>query len=331
MFLASGVGAFGAAMFHLMTHAFYKALMYLGSGSVIHAMHEEQDIRKMGGLRKYLPITHATFFIGWIAIIGLPPLSGFFSKDEILWYSFASPLGHNGLWFMGVIGAACTAFYMTRLMALTFWGKPRFDEHKTHPHEGGPSMTIPLIVLAVLASVAGFIGIPHAMGAILPGHPGHWLEGWLKGAVAIPAGTYNTSHTMEWILMGISVAIASLSAITAFRFYVIEPERPKRLAERLPKAHNLIYNKYFIDEIYFAKIINPLVGASRSLWAFVDVNFIDRMTYIAGDFVKGIGATARALQNGNLQQYALYITIAVALIFVYLLEGSKRLSELFGG
>jgi NADH-quinone oxidoreductase subunit L len=148
MFLGVGVGAFGAAFFHLMTHAFFKALMFLGSGSVIHAMHEEQDIRKMGGLKKYLPITHFTFVMGWFAIIGTPGFSGFFSKDEILWMAFHSPRGHVGLWVVGVIGAVCTAFYMTRLMALTFWGKSRVPKD-VHPHESPIIMTLPLIILAI--------------------------------------------------------------------------------------------------------------------------------------------------------------------------------------
>jgi NADH-quinone oxidoreductase subunit L len=331
MFLACGVGAFGAAMFHLITHAFFKALMFLGSGSVIHAMHEEQDIRKMGGLKKYLPLTHATFFVGWIAIIGIPPFAGFFSKDEILWFAFSSPLGGFPLWFAGVIGAACTAFYMTRLMALTFWTKPRFDEHKTHPHEAGPSMAIPLVVLAVLSAIGGFMGIPHVIGEILPGHPGNWLEHWLEGSIAKPAGFGHGSKMMEWALMGISVSIASLSALTAYNFYVVDPERPVKFVRALPKLHSLVFNKYFVDEFYFAKIINPIVGASRALWAFVDVNFIDRGTYVVGDFVRGIGSTVRTLQNGNMQQYALYIALAIAFIFMYLLEAPKRLAEILGG
>ncbi|CAN5381213.1 NADH-quinone oxidoreductase subunit L [soil metagenome] len=331
MFLACGVGAFGAAMFHLVTHAFFKALMFLGSGSVIHAMHEEQDVRKMGGLKKYLPITHATFVIGWIAIIGIPPFAGFFSKDEILWESFSSPLGGKMLWLVGVAAAACTSFYMTRLMALTFWGKPRFDEHKTHPHEAPASMAIPLIVLGVLSAIAGFMGIPHVLGEILPGHPGNWLEHWLAGSIAIPLVEGHESKVMEWILMGISVSLAGLAALLAFSFYIVEPKRPQRLAAAMPRLHRIIFNKYYVDEFYFSKIINPLVNGSRALWAFVDVNFIDRGTYLVGDFVRGMGATARTLQTGNMQQYALYISIAIALMFVYLLEAPKRLVELFGG
>ncbi|MBK7889665.1 MAG: NADH-quinone oxidoreductase subunit L [Bdellovibrionales bacterium] len=335
MFLACGVGAFGAAMFHLVTHAFFKALMFLGSGSVIHGMHEEQDIRKMGGLAKYMPLTYLTFFVGWIAIIGLPPFAGFFSKDEILWFAFSSPHGSVWLWLAGFVGAACTAFYMTRLMALTFWGKPRFDEHHTHPHEAGPSMTIPLVVLAILSAVGGFMGIPHVIGEILPGHPGNWLEHWLHGFIAVPAGETHGSAVMEWILMGLSVSIAGLSAITAYFFYVKEPSVVERVKNRMGRLHTLVYNKYFVDEIYFAKIIDPIVNGSKALWAFVDVNFIDRATFVAGDLVKGIGSTARTLQSGNLQQYALFIALGVVgfLAFLFELRASlgKLLMQAFGG
>lgn len=324
MFLACGVGAFGPALFHLVTHAFFKALMFLGSGSVIHAMHEEQDIRKMGGLRKYLPITHWTFVVGWIAIIGIPPFAGFFSKDEILWFAFSSPLGSPWLWFLGAVGATCTAFYMTRLMALTFWGKPRFDEHKTHPHEAGPSMAIPLVVLAVLSAVGGFIGIPHVIGAILPGHPANWLEHWLEGSIAPLPSSGHGSATMEWILMGISVSLAGLSALTAFNFYSEDTKRPEQIVRIFPKAYRLVFNKYFVDEFYFARIIDPIINASRALWAFVDVNFIDKLTHLASDWVRGVGHTARVLQNGNLQQYALYIVIGVLGTLMYVLAQTTK-------
>ncbi len=311
MFLACGVGAFGAAMFHLMTHAFFKALMFLGSGSVIHGMHEEQDVRKMGGLAKYMPITHWTFLVGWIAIIGMPPFAGFFSKDEILWKSYSSPLGSNVLYIVGVASAMLTAFYMTRLMALTFWGKPRFGKD-VHPHEAGPSMTIPLIVLAVLSAVGGWIGIPHVLGAVLPGHPANWLEHWFHGVISEPRGAVHGSAIQEVALMGISVSLAALSALLAFNFYVTAPDRPARFTARIRGLYELVANKYFVDEIYFSRIIDPIVHASRGLWAYVDVNFIDKSTYVVSDVVRGMGSAARTLQNGNLQQYALYIALGVA-------------------
>lgn len=315
MFLACGVGAFGAAMFHLMTHAFFKALMFLGSGSVIHAMHEEQDIRKMGGLKKYLPITHFTFLMGWLAIIGMPPFSGFFSKDEILWFSFSSPLGHPLLWAAGVLGAVLTAFYMTRLMALTFWGKSRVPSD-VHPHESPAVMWIPLAVLAVLSVIGGFIGIPHALGAILPGHPAHWLDQWFEGSILRPAAAegQHFSLTVELALMGVSVSLAALSAFIAYNFYVVNTNRPALVASKMKGLYELIYNKYFVDEFYFAKIINPLVGASKALWSYVDVGFIDKATYVVSDLVKGAGSAARTFQSGNMQQYAMYIAVGVAAV-----------------
>ena len=308
MFLACGVGAFGAALFHLMTHAFFKALMFLGSGSVIHAMHEEQDIRRMGGLQKYLPITHVTFAIGWLAIIGMPPFAGFFSKDEILWQAFSSPLGHPLLWLAGVGGAALTAFYMTRLMALTFWGKSRVP-HDVHPHESPPSMTIPLMALAVLSAIGGWVGIPHVLGHSL--HLPNILENWLEGSVRVVTAEH-ASAAMEISLMALSVAVAGFAASLAAYFYLVRLEVPARLAVSFGRFYQLVYNKYFVDEFYFGKIIDPIVNMSRSLWASVDVGFIDRTTYFVSDVVKGAGGTARTFQNGNIQQYALYIALGVA-------------------
>lgn len=320
MFLAAGVGAFGAALFHLMTHAFFKALMFLGSGSVIHAMHEEQDIRHMGGLKKYMPITHITFLMGWLAIIGFPLLSGFMSKDEILWWSFASSKGHPLLWFVGLITAGCTAFYMTRLMALTFWGKSRISP-KVHPHESPASMTIPLIVLAVLSVVGGWIGIPHVIGEILPGHPGNVLEHWLHGSLA-ETTLSQSSKVLEFSLMGISVGVAGIMAWLAVDFYVFHPERPKKIASKLGGFYTLVANKYMVDEFYFARIINPFVESSRSLWAYVDVNFIDKTTYVLADFVNSAAKGIRNLQNGNIQQYAMYISLGIVVSIIFALVGS---------
>lgn len=312
MFLAAGVGAFGAAIFHLMTHAFFKALMFLGSGSVIHAMHEEQDIRKMGGLRKYLPITHATFFCGWLAIIGFPMLSGFMSKDEILWRSYSSSHGHPALWFIGVCAAGCTAFYMTRLMSLTFWGKSRVPAD-VHPHESPPSMTIPLIVLAVLSVVGGWIGIPHVLSAIIPGHPHNYLEHWLEPVLAkVPMA--DGPALLEYALMGISVSVAGIAAWFAYDFYVVHPERSKAVANWFGKVHDLVANKYWVDEIYEAKIIQPIIEGSKALWAYVDVSFIDKATYFASDLVIGAGTMLRSVQNGRVQQYALYAALGLAVI-----------------
>ncbi|RYZ63735.1 MAG: NADH-quinone oxidoreductase subunit L, partial [Proteobacteria bacterium] len=317
MFLACGVGAFGAAMFHLMTHAFFKALMFLGSGSVIHAMHEEQDIRKMGGLKKYLPITHFTFLMGWLAIIGIPPFAGFFSKDEILWLSFHSPMGSPVLWAMGALGATLTAFYMTRLMCLTFWGKSRVPK-ETHPHESDAMMTIPLIILAVLSVIGGWIGIPHVIGHAIGDVPNVW-EHWLEPLITKIPNLQHAEASLEWTLMAVSVTLATISAIVAYQMYVRKPGSADKVAKGLGPIYKVVYNKYFVDEGYFAGFINPLVKFSRVLWYYVDVNFIDKCTYWVADVVKGGGSMVRSMQNGNMQQYAMYIGIGLVFILSILL------------
>ena len=318
MFLACGVGAFGAALFHLMTHAFFKALMFLGSGSVIHAMHEEQDIRKMGGLRKYLPITHITFLLGWLAIIGMPPFAGFFSKDEILWMAFHSPRGHVVFWIMGFAGALMTAFYMTRLMALTFWGQSRVPK-EIHPHESPPTMTIPLIVLAILSVIGGWIGIPHVIGSILPGDPGNTLEKWLEPLMTQVPGLAEGEVSQEWTLMGVSVVFAAISAIIAYLFYTSQKEKPVSLARALGGFYRLVADKYRIDELYAFAIIRPLVRGSEKLWFYIDVNFIDKATYVLSDLIRGGGNFSRSLQNGNIQRYALYVSIGVVFTLSYII------------
>ena len=321
MFLAVGVGAFGAGMFHLMTHAFFKALMFLGAGSVIHAVHEEQDIQKMGGLKKYLPITHLTFVLGWLAIIGMPPFAGFFSKDEILWQAYSSPRGHMLLWAAGVIGAMLTAFYMTRLLALTFWGKSRVDK-KIHPHESPFVMTIPLMVLGLLSVVGGWVGIPHVIGEFLGHVPNYW-ESWLAPLITKRPSATMTAHsaTEEWILMGSSVTLAAISAVAAYIIYVKKEGVAAKIAQAAGPVYKAVDNKYFVDEAYFAGIINPLLQASYNLWQYVDVNVVDKATYKITEIVRGGGFIVRSLQNGNMQQYAMYVVIGVVVALSYMLVG----------
>lgn len=317
MFLACGVGAFNAAMFHLMTHAFFKALMFLGSGSVIHAMDGEQDIRKMGGLKKHLPITYLTFLMGWFAILGTPMFSGFFSKDEILWMAFHSPRGNSILWCLGVCGAAMTAFYMTRLMALTFWGKSRVPS-SVHPHESPASMTIPLIVLAVLSVVGGWVGIPHVIGH--PLHLPNLFEHWLDPMLAKIPNLQEGKAWVEVLLMVVSVSLAAASAYLAYVMYVVHPETmPRQFAARMKRGYSLVLNKYWVDEMYGAALIRPIIDVSRGLWVFVDVNFIDKATYWVSDFVKSAGDGSRGLQTGNLQTYALYVTLGVVFLTMMIL------------
>ena len=283
--------------------------MFLGSGSVIHAMGEEQDIRKMGGLKKYLPITHFTFLLGWLAIIGIPPFAGFFSKDEILWMSFHSPFGHAALWAMGALGATLTAFYMTRLMCLTFWGKSRVPK-EMHPHESPALMTIPLIALGILSVIGGWIGIPHVIGENLGEIP-NILENWFEPVISKIPHLEHADASMEWMFMGISVALATLSALLSYHFYVQAPEKPKKVAQASGPLYKLIFNKYFVDEFYFGAIINPIVSLSKNIWYYVDVKFIDRATYVMADLIRGGGSFVRTLQNGNIQQYAMYIALGL--------------------
>ncbi len=318
MFLAVGVGAFGAGFFHLMTHAFFKALMFLGSGSVIHAMHEEQDMRKMGGLKKYLPVTHWTFVCGWLAIIGAPFFSGFFSKDEILWMSFHSPLGSPALWFVALITATCTAFYMTRLMAMTFWGASRVPKD-IHPHEAPATMYIPLVVLAVLSVFAGWLGVPHGLATFLPGHPSNILEHWLEPVIRPIPGLEHGSLSLEMLLMVITILLATVSAGIAYYMYATKPSVAKALSEKLRPLHELIANKYYVDEIYQAVLIQPLVKASRLLWVKVDIGLVDLATYKLTDFIRSAGEGLRSLQTGQLQTYTLMMLVGVVATLLLLM------------
>lgn len=313
MFLAVGVGAFGAGIFHLMTHAFFKALLFLGSGSVIHAMSEVQDIRQMGALKNKLPITHLTFFIGWLAIIGMPPFAGFFSKDEILWLAFQGPNGHWFFWLMGLIGAALTSFYMTRLMCFTFWGKSRISQN-IHPHEAPPSMYIPLMALAILSVVGGWLGIPHILGELLPGHPTNFIENWLSPNMA--ALFVHGKNQLEVICMILSVVVSGFSAFLAYYFYIVNSELPVKISGKFSKAYLLVSNKYKVDEFYQKYLIQPVVESSKNLWTYVDIGFIDQITYLLSDMIKEVAQWFKSFQNGNFQKYAMYISVGIVSVLV---------------
>lgn len=317
MILGVGVGAFIPAFFHLLTHAFFKALMFLGSGSVIHAMHEEQDIRKMGGLAKWMPITHLTFVIGWLAIIGLPPFSGFFSKDEILFYSLASSKGAFLYWVIGFVSAGFTAFYMTRLMCYTFWGESRRDDSKTKPHESSLSMTIPLIILSLFAALAGLLGIPHIIGALLPGHPSHLLSELLSAYIAKVDLRYE-SHLLEWILIVLSVAVAIIGVSLAYVFYIKKSISIDTVKEKIRPLYDLSFHKFYMDEIYSEKIIKPFVEIAEALWTYIDVMLIDRITYLASDIMKQGGKYNERLQDGRFQTYAFFMVLGLGVICLIL-------------
>ena len=354
MFLACGVGAFIAAIFHVITHAFFKALLFLGSGSVIHGMHHEQDMRRMGGLKKYMPITFATMITGWLAISGIPIFAGFFSKDEILWktwsagmFSLPDSAWSKALWAIGAITALLTAVYMTRMMVMTFWGPERFREkhtdhaadahhadHAVHePHESPWIMTVPLVILAVLSTVGGFIGVPYALGSFVSGHPVNYLEQTLEPVVShVPAGASHSteatpSHSeeaapaaaatvhahspeevrAERLLAALSVFIAALGI---FIGWVTFQKRP------LLQMPRILENKYYVDEIYDTTIIKPIHVFSREgMWKLFDVGVIDGFLHGLGGVVTESGRVIRYLQGGFVRSYAAIILAgALALI-----------------
>lgn len=313
MFLGCGVGAYAAGVFHVITHAFFKALLFLGAGSVIHGMHEEQDILKMGGLKSKMPWTYGTFLVGWLAICGIPPFSGFFSKDEILWTSFGSSHGSKWLWGLAALTALMTAFYMTRLFALTFLGKPRFEhaDGGVSVHESPWTMVFPLVVLAALSALGGFIGIPHAS----------WLAEWLHpvtgGEHALAAGV---TESMEWVLMGVSTLGAVLGIVFGLRLYS-RPERAAQWAARYASIRRLLQNKWYVDEIYEAVIVRPIGALSRAIWKGFDVAVIDRVVLGFGRAAEWTGQGVRVLQTGSIQVYALAILVGLIFCVGYLIYG----------
>ena len=368
MFMACGVGAFVAAIFHVMTHAFFKAQLFLGSGSVIHGMHHEQDMRRMGGLRKYMPITWLTMCAGWLAICGIPIWSGFFSKDEILWKTWSGhipgvPPGFNkALWFVGAVTALLTAIYMTRLMVMTFWGAERFrDQHVEHapegdhghtthkPHESPLSMTIPLIVLALLSTFGGLVGVPYALSSLTGGHPDNYFERTLQPVVSKLPGTAASESeapaqlhwlspppqpidgkpavqpargtnqgepipnpeeiTQEQLFALISVLIALTGISIGWFMFKNQPLR------QMP---GLLENKYYVDEIYDAAVIQPILLISRDgLWKIFDLGVIDGVVHGLGRAVVNFGKQLRYMQIGFVRVYAAIILTGAIIIVGY--------------
>lgn len=338
MFLACGVGAYTAGVFHVITHAFFKALMFLGAGSVIHGMHEEQNILKMGGLKSKMPITYFTFMMGWLAICGIAPFAGFFSKDEILWMTFSSEHGSVALWALGVLTALMTAFYMTRLFSLTFWGQPRFDEKKlgahhapvvAHPtahdhghddhghghapagvHESPWTMTVPLQILAVLSVVGGFIGIPHLS----------WIEQWLSPVIPAHAPGESSGATLEWVLMALSLGVAALGIFAAIKIFS-DLRKAETLATRWGGLRKTLENKWYVDEAYEAIFVRPIRKLSDFLWKSFDVAIIDRIVLSFGRASEWTGQTVRVLQTGSLQIYALMLLGGIVITVGYMIYG----------
>jgi len=314
MFLAMGVGAFSAGIFHLVTHAFFKALLFLAAGSIMHAMAGELDIRKMGGLRRYLPITFWTFLIATLAISGAPFFSGFFSKDEILWKSFSSPYGSPILWFIGVVTAAFTAFYMFRVLFMAFFGDCRAEgEVIKHIHESPKIMSIPLIILGILSIIGGYIGVPHSLGGM------NRIHSFLEPVFGSHAEELHHSSAMtEYLLMVVSTAAAFIGFYVAYMFYIKRPEIPEKLAERFKTIYRWVLNKYFVDEIYEAIFVKPIHFISLQFWKIFDTKVIDGAVNGVSSLSQGIGNVVRLVQTGNAQSYAFYFILGLLFLAWYL-------------
>jgi NADH-quinone oxidoreductase subunit L len=318
MFLALGVGAFSAGIFHLMTHAFFKALLFLGAGSIMHSMHDNQDIRYYGGLKRYMPVTYLTFLIASLAISGFPGLSGFFSKDEILWYSYAN--GSFILWLVGALAALLTAFYIFRLVTLTFFGKERFG-HDVHPHESPKIMTIPLIILGIFSAVGGYVGVPE----IFSGEDGNIFQRWLN-PVFSPAerklelyGTH--SHFEEILLMTITLIGVLASLRYAYIIYTKRIDIANYFANKYKLIYKILLNKYYIDEFYEATVVKPIQqGSETILWKFTDSKIIDGAVNGTALIIDKASGIIRKIQTGVAQFYALIMIlgIAAALLWVIL-------------
>ncbi|MCX6151694.1 MAG: NADH-quinone oxidoreductase subunit L [Ignavibacteriales bacterium] len=317
MFLALGVGAFSAGIFHLMTHAFFKALLFLGAGSIIHAMHDKQDIQQYGGLKNYMPTTYFTFLIAALAISGFPGLSGFFSKDEILWSAYSQ--GTFLFWAIGVFTALMTAFYMFRLVTLTFYGKSKFG-HEVHPHESPKVMTIPLIILAFLSVVGGYIGIPE----VFSGEDGNLFHRWLEPVFSSAErklefyGTH--THFEEMLLMVISIVGVLASIWFAFIVYTKRSDIANYVSVRFKSFYKLLFNKYYVDEVYETTIVNSIQKGSESvLWKFTDNKIIDGAVNGTALLIDKAGGLIRQMQTGIAQFYALIMMLGIAIALFWII------------
>ncbi|RPJ49387.1 MAG: NADH-quinone oxidoreductase subunit L [Candidatus Latescibacterota bacterium] len=354
MMIGVGVGAYAAGIFHLMTHAFFKACLFLSAGSVIHAMGGEQDIRKMGGLRKKMPLTFLSMFLATLAIAGIPGFSGFFSKDEILWNAWAGPHGHPLLWAAGALGAGITAFYMFRLVFLAFFGECRASEEtKHHLHESPRVVTTPLLALAALSVAGGWVGIPEALGGKSRFH--HFLAGVFSPggahgeAIAHGEQAVHASRSLEYLLMAASVLIALGGIALAHRLYLARPDLPGRIVSRARLLHRIVENKYYVDEIYRATVIRFVLVLSRALRVFDDfvvdgvVNlsgwvvrivalvsgwfdntFVDGLVNAVSNGTIALGARARRLQTGAVQSYVIAVFAGILLLVLLYMGLSGR-------
>jgi len=312
MFLGCGVGAFSAGIFHLMTHAFFKALLFLAAGSVIHAIGGEQDMSKMGGLSSKIKYTYVTMLIATLAITGIPPLAGFFSKDAILLGAFEIPGGHP-LYALGLLTALLTSFYMFRLIFLTFHGKPRYDEHKVHVHESPWSMLGPLVILAVLSMVGGWIAAPAFWGG--PDYFSNFLAPVFgRPESAEPLGEAG-AHNLELTLAFVAVIAAILGWAVAYWLYLKRPGKADELAKSMKPAYTTLLNKYYVDEFYAAAVVRPLLWLSTTVfWKTADVAGIDGAVNGIASGATAIGDGLRHAQSGNTRSYAVWVVVGAIVI-----------------
>ena len=321
MFLACGVSAFTAGIFHLMTHAFFKALLFLAAGSAIHAMGGEQEMPKMGGLGKKIKWTYYTMLTATLAIAGIPPLAGFFSKDAILYSAYVREGGWHPLYFVGLLTALLTAFYMFRLVFLTFSGKPRYDEHKVHVHESPWSMLGPLVVLAILSVIGGWFALPTFYGG--SDYFANFLAPVFGGAPeAAGAATEAATHQLELILAGVAFGTALIGIAIAYWLYLKNPRKPEDLAKSMKPAYTTLLNKYYVDELYAATVVRPLLWLSTNVfWKAADVVGIDGTVNGIAHGAAAIGDGVRHAQSGNTRSYAVWVVagaiVILAVIFFW--------------
>jgi len=323
MFLGLGVGAYASGVFHLMTHAFFKGLLFLAAGSVIHAMGGDQEMPHMGGLRSKIPITFWTMFIATFAITGIPGFAGFFSKDQILDAARSGPNTNIWLWLLGLIAAGLTSFYMFRLIFLTFFGKPRYDEHEVHVHESPRNMTVPLIFLAILSTIGGWVAAPHLVGGT------DYFEKFLHPVFTAyaPTGAETALEAAEpagmmllHALIGWPVLIALAGLLLAWWFYIKNPQMPKKLAESLRAPYGLVLHKYYVDELYNAAIIRPLLWISTNvLWHGLDETVIDGTVNGVARVARESGSELREIQSGNARSYATWVVIGAVGVTVLMI------------
>jgi len=326
MFLACGVGAYAAGIFHLMTHAFFKGLLFLAAGSVIHALGGQQDMQHMGGLRKKIPWTFATMLAATLAISGAPLFAGFFSKDEILFNAYAGPNANFVLYLVGISAALLTACYMFRLIFLTFYGKPRYDGHHVHVHESPRVMLVPLVILGILSVIGGWFALPTYWGGkdYFKGFLDPVFSGSTELAAKIHPSWTEPPHSLELTMTAIAVGVAFVGFLIAWYLYISKPALPGKLAKTFHPVYKLLLNKYYVDELYGAIIIGPLIWISRNvLWKIIDVGLIDGTVNGLAFLSRESGSGLRRIQSGNTRSYAAWVVlgaVAVTVFFVWMVR-----------